>query len=297
MAEEVDSPFAPFVVVPAFGRPDSTRRALRSLGEEGARNVILVDDEGRGHGEEMRAESPLLDVVRTERPVYWTGAIAVGVERALGRGARGVLFFNQDVTLKRGFFARLARTAQENPRAIVGCVAVYAQEPETVWSAGARMEWFGRGFRVLHHGRPLAELPAEAFPVDWTHGMGTYVPAEVFGAIGLPDAARFPMAWGDADFCLRAREAGVPVVVDPGLRLVHEVGGYDARVAGAPALREYLAWLRDDRHNLSLSGHAKFWRRHGPRGLWPVSLAIRVAFLLANYARMRLLFARRVSPA
>lgn len=297
MAEEARGPFAPHVVVPAFGRPESTRRALRTLFEDGARHVVLVDDEGRGHGEELCAEFPSIDVVRTERAVYWTGAIVLGSERALARGARGVLFFNQDVTVEPGFLARLEATTRANAGAIVGCVAAYAHARETVWSAGARMEWFGRGFRVLFHGRPVAELPDAPFPVDWTHGMGTYVPAEVFEKIGLPDAARFPMAWGDADYGLRAREAGIPVVVDPRLRLVHEVGEYDARVAGAPSFRDYLGWLRSDRHNLSLSGQAVFWRRHGPRGLWPVSLGMRVAFLLANYPRIRLRYGRRPGAA
>jgi GT2 family glycosyltransferase len=297
MPETDREPLEPFVVVPAFGRPESTRKALRSLFADGARNVVLVDDEGRGHGGELRAEFPEVDVVRTERAVWWTGAIVLGIERAIARGATGVLFFNQDVTMERGFFGRLDATVRAHPGAIVGSAVVYAHAPETVWSAGARMEWFGRGFRILHHGRPLGELPAAPFPVDWLHGMGTFVPAEVFARIGLPDAARFPMAWGDADYGLRAREAGIPVLVDPALRLVHEVGEYDARVAGAPSLREYVDRLRSDRHNLSLSGHVELWRRHGPRGLWPLSLGVRVAFLALNFVRMRVLFGRRADPA
>ena len=280
-------------VVPAFGRPEATGRALRSLFDDGARNVLLVDDEGRGHGEEMAAEVPDARVARTEAPVFWTGAIRLGVEHALREGATGVVFFNQDVTVERGFLARLEEAARRTPGAIVGCAVVYGHEREMVWSAGARMEWIGRGFRVLFHGRPVTELPAAPFLVDWTHGMGTYVPAEVFGRIGLPDAERFPMAWGDADFGLRARKAGIAVLVDPGLRLVHEVGDYDPRVAGAPGLREYLSWLGSDRHYLSLSAHAEFWRRHAPRGLRPLSYLLRVGFLLVNYVRIRTLFGRR----
>ena len=37
MGEGGPEPFDPVVVVPAFGRPESTRRALRSLVDEGAR--------------------------------------------------------------------------------------------------------------------------------------------------------------------------------------------------------------------------------------------------------------------
>jgi GT2 family glycosyltransferase len=286
-----------WIVVPAFGRPETTRRALRSLRGDGDHRVILVDDEGHGHGEEIAEEFPGIDVLRTATPVFWTGAIRHGAERALAAGATGVLLFNQDVTVEPGFLERLEETRALFPDAIIGCAVVYAHERETVWSAGARMEWFGRGFRVLFHGKPVAALPERPFPVDWVHGMGTWVPAGVFTRIGLPDADRFPMAWGDADFGLRARAAGIPVVVDPRLRLVHDVGEYDARVAGAPRLREYLSWLANDRHNLSLSAQREIWRRHGPRGLWPVSFAFRIGFLLANYVRIRLLFGRRTAPS
>ncbi len=292
-----EEPLEPWFVVPAFGRPEATRRALGSLRDDGARNVLLVDDEGRGHGEEMAAAFPGLRLLRTETPVFWTGAIRLGVERAVREGARGVVFFNQDVTMESGYLDRLRASVARFPGAVLGCAVLYGQDRRLVWSAGARMEWLGRGFRMLHHGRPATELPTEPFPVDWAHGMGTFVPAEVFARIGLPDADRFPMAWGDAEFGLRARKAGVPVLVDPGLRLVHEVGEYDPRVGGAPGLREYLSRLRSDRHYLSLPAQAEIWRRYGPRGLRGFSLALRTIFLLANWVRLRVLFRPRTSSS
>ena len=73
-------------------------------------------------------------------------------------------------------------------------------------------------------------------------------------ASACPTPTRFPMAWGDLDFSLRAKHAGIPVLVAPQARLFHEVGDYDARVAGAPTARQYAAWLADPKHNLSLVG-------------------------------------------
>ena len=82
------------------------------------------------------------------------------------------------------------------------------------------------------------------------------------------------------------------MLVEPAARLFHEVGDYDARIAGAPTARQYAGWMADDKHNLSLSAHAEIWRRHGPRLLWPLSLALRVLVLLANFVRIRFLFHR-----
>jgi len=269
---------------------EASRRALASLQAAGARRVLYVDDEGQAGGDALAREFPFVEVVRTRAPVWWTGAIGIGARTAREGGAEAVLFFNQDVTCAPGYFEALLACAAAHPGALVGSAVLYAQEPARVWSAGGAVEWWGRGIRVLYHGAPATDLPEEPFAADWLFGMGTYVPAGVFEKIGLPDAERFPMAWGDLDFSLRAREAGIPVLVAPAVRLLHEVGDYDARVAGAPTAREYAARLLDPKHNLSLSAHAEIWKRHGPKFLWPLSLALRTVVLILNFLRIRLLF-------
>jgi GT2 family glycosyltransferase len=229
-------------------------------------------------------------VIVTDRPHWWTGCTVLGAERALERGADSVLFFNQDVSCAPDYFGRLAEAAAERPDALIGSAVLYAHDPGRVWSAGGAAEWWGRGLRGHYHGAPAGDLPAELFEADWLFGMGTLVPRDVFRRIGFPDAEHFPQAWGDVDFSMRAKEAGIPVLVAPRARLFHEVGAYDPRAAGPPSARLYVSWMRDERHNLSLASHAALWRRHGPRLLWPFSFALRVIVLLANYLRIRLLF-------
>lgn len=278
------------VLVPAWGRLDATRRALASLRAAGAPRILVVDDEGKGGGAELAAAFPEIEVLETSTPVYWTGAIALAMRHAFARGDDGVLFFNQDVTLEPGYFEALETTAARFPDDILGSVVVYAHDPRVVWSAGGAVEWFGRGVRMLGLGEPVSGLPREPWRVDWLPGMGTWVPRAAYQALGLPDGDAFPMAWGDLDYALRARDAGIALRVDPRLVLRHEVGPYDPRVAGSPSLRLYVSWLRNPMHNVSLASHAEIWRRHGPRFLWPLSLGIRVAVLAANWVRMRLSF-------
>ena len=278
------------MIVPAFRRAEASRRALASLVAAGAGRILYVDDEGQADGAAVAREFPAVDVVRTEAPVWWTGAIALGARAALEGGSEAVLFFNQDVTCAPDYFEKLLACAAAHPGALVGSAVMYAQEPSRVWSAGGAVEWWGRGIRVLYHGKPASDLPVEPYKADWLFGMGMYVPTEVFDRIGLPDAERFPMSWGDLDFSLRAKKAGIPVLVAPEARLFHEVGDYDARVAGAPGAREYAARLLDPKHNLSLSAHAEIWKRHGPRFLWPLSLTLRFAVLTLNFLRIKLLF-------
>jgi GT2 family glycosyltransferase len=267
-----------------------TSRALDALERAGARRVILVDDEGRGGGEVLKRGRPGLEVIATDRPLFWTGCAALGLAEARRRGETHALLMNQDAEAAPDLLERLGETVARHPEALVGSAVLYAREPERVWSAGGKMEWFGRGFRVVFHGAPVEKLPERPYAVDWLFGMGTVVPLALLPRIGLPDGETFPMAFGDHDYSLRARERGVELLVDPRARLLHSVGSYDARAAGPPSATLYVSWMRDPRHNLSLKTHAAFWRRHGPRGLWPLSLALRVAVILANYVRIRLLF-------
>ncbi|MFI5413886.1 MAG: hypothetical protein ACHQ0I_04805, partial [Candidatus Lutacidiplasmatales archaeon] len=248
------------------------------------------DDCGAAGGEILAGDFHDLDVVRTDSPVWWSGGIVQGIDRALERGDRHFLLFNQDVTVAPDYFRRLGDTVRRHPGALIGSTVLYSGEPRRVWSAGGKVEWFGRGVRVCHYGRSVDELPEEPFEVDWLPGMGTVVSSEVLRVAGTLDAKRFPMAWADADYSMRVRELGIQVIVDPRARLYHEVGSYDPRVAGAPLFRTYLRWLRDAHHNISLSAQAEIWRRHGPRGFWGLSFAIRVAVLLANYVRIRALY-------
>ena len=288
--------FDPTVIIPAFGRVDATRRCLASLRRAGLGRNILVDDCGTAGGEVLAREFEGLEVVRTGSAVWWAGGIAEGIRRARARGDRAFLLFNQDVTVAPDYLRRLQETVARFEGAIVGSTVLYAGEPDRVWSAGGEVEWFGRGVRVLHYGSGVGELPREPFDVDWLPGMGTFVPAEVLDLAGGLDWERFPMAWADADFSMRVKGMGVRLIVDPAARLFHEVGSYDARVAGAPAFRTYVRWLLDPRHNISLSAQAEIWRRHGPR-LWRLSFGIRALVLLANYFRIRLLFPKaRAAP-
>ena len=60
----------------------------RGVDHAGAERVVFVDDEGAAEGEALSREFPFLDVIRTERPAWWTGAIVLGIEKARAEGIK-----------------------------------------------------------------------------------------------------------------------------------------------------------------------------------------------------------------
>jgi GT2 family glycosyltransferase len=60
------------------------------------------------------------------------------------------------------------------------------------------------------------EKPIQA---NWAGGMSTVVHRSVEDAIGLWDTPRFPQYHGVSDFCLRAKRAGIALIIHPSLRI------------------------------------------------------------------------------
>jgi hypothetical protein len=211
-----------------------------------AGRVLFVDDEGTASGGEMAREFPGLEVIRTERPLWWTGCIALGVERALEAGDPAVLFFNQDVTCAGDYLDRLAEAAALFPGAILGSAILYAHDPGSVWSAGGAIEWWGRGVRGLHHRANVSQLPAEPFQAGWLFGMGSCrggLLPDAFPTRASPGRGRH-LPPGEGRFPRRA--AGEGWYTKLALRPRR----------GETSTKRCISWMKDPKHNLSPFSHA-----------------------------------------
>ena len=101
---------------------------------------------------------------------------------------------------------------------------LYASRPDTIWSAGARINWRGHSIR-LGDGTIDGDAGCEsAAPrdVDFIVGCGLMVKRAVLENVGLLDE-RYFLYFEETDLCARARKAGYRVVYQPGARLWHKV--------------------------------------------------------------------------
>jgi hypothetical protein len=70
------------------------------------------------------------------------------------------------------------------------------------------------GLRKRWNGLELSPCPADrTIAVATMNGDCVCVPASVIAQAGLPDAGRFPQAWGDTDYGLRCRAMGIAIKV------------------------------------------------------------------------------------
>lgn len=100
----------------------------------------------------------------------------------------------------------------------------------------------------------------KALKIDWSGGMGTLIPVQVFDTIGLFDEVNFPQYYGDADFFLRAKKAGVVAYAMPGLKLYNKKDSSGIKINGD--FSTFVRSLFSIRSNYNIKTTVFFYRRH-----------------------------------
>jgi GT2 family glycosyltransferase/glycosyltransferase involved in cell wall biosynthesis len=211
------------VVVPSYRDADRVRALVASIRATVPRELvrIIVADDASGP-EHVAALHALegVEVLAGER----NAGFAANVNRGLRATdpERDVVVLNSDVEARPGWLACLQYAAsQEDDVGIVGARLLYPdgriQFAGTARNLGAP-EWFDHRYRF----KPADWGPAAiAGPVLAVTGACMYVRRAALERIGLLDEERYPMAYEDVDWCLRAWEAGLRVVYFPAACLVH----------------------------------------------------------------------------
>jgi GT2 family glycosyltransferase len=210
------------IVIPSFRDADRVRTLVASIARTvpaGMAQIIVADDaSGPEHLAELRAIAGI-EIVSGEDNV----GFAANVNRGLRASdpQRDVVLLNSDMEARDGWLACLQYASSREPDiGIVGARLLYPdgriQFAGTVRNLGAP-QWFDHRYRFKPEGWGPAAL---AGPVLAVTGACMYVKREVIDRIGLLDE-RYPMAYEDVDWCLRAWQAGFRVMYFPTASLFH----------------------------------------------------------------------------
>ncbi len=211
------------IVIPSYRDAERVRtlaRSIRKTVPAGMARVVVADDaSGSEHVAALRRIECVDVVIESERN---TG-FAANVNRGLRATApdRDVVVLNSDVEALPGWLAALQYAAySDEDIGIVGAQLLYPdgriQFGGTVRNRDAP-EWFDHRYRFKPGDWGPAAQTSFALAVT---GACMYVRREVIERVGLLDE-RYPMAYEDVDWCLRAWQAGLCVRYCPTARLVH----------------------------------------------------------------------------
>jgi GT2 family glycosyltransferase len=210
------------VVIPSYRDAERVATLVASIQRtvpRGMAHIYVADDaSGPEHVARLRAIEGI-EVVEGQS----NEGFAANVNRGLRAAdqTRDVVVLNSDMEARAGWLACLQYAAcQEDDVAIVGGRLLYPdgriQFAGTARNLGAP-EWFDHRYRFKPGDWGPAALPG---PVLAVTGACMYVRRAAIERIGLLDE-RYPMAYEDVDWCLRAWEAGMRVVYFPGASFIH----------------------------------------------------------------------------
>ncbi|GBO51694.1 hypothetical protein APA_935 [Pseudanabaena sp. lw0831] len=193
-----------YIIIPVHNRKVLTLACLENLKANGdlqKYHVIVVDDGSSDRtAEEVKANYPEVTVLQGDGNLWWTGAIALGMEYAYQQGATHFIWLNDDSLTAPNTLDLLVDFLKKHPDSIVGA-ACYEAESGQLVETGVK----GR--------KRVKALEHEVVEVDGLSGYCVAISVSVFNQIGAPDANKFRQYAGDGMYTLKATRAGFKVYI------------------------------------------------------------------------------------
>jgi GT2 family glycosyltransferase len=231
-----------YVVMLTWNQQEDTLACLDSLSQVTYPNYrVVVVDNGSTDGTALAVKTryPEVEVVVNPRNLGFTGGTNVGLRYALAQGADFIFSLNNDTLVEANILDELVAHAALPGVGIVAPKIYYADEPERVWSVGARRHPLT--LEMIDKGRDQIDVGQweQVLERDYLVGCAHLLKRSLLEEIGLLDEVFF-LYYDDMDFCLRARRAGYRLLMVPQARMWHKVAA-SAGGVGSPRERYYMA--------------------------------------------------------
>lgn len=227
--------------------------------------VVVVDNGStEAEGERLAREfGPPVHSLRLARNAAVAGGYNAAIRWAAEHDASHVLLLNNDtIVTDPDLLTRLVAAADPGVAAVGPIMLNAAGQP---YSAGGLMHW--RTGWSGHAQEPL--VLDRPYPVEWLDGPCILVSLEAVRRIGGLDPV-FVSYWEDADWCVRAGQAGFTCIVEPRSSIVHLGGGsIPAPQAHANILRNGILFMRRNGSvGNNVTSLANYLFRRGPEMLF-----------------------------
>jgi GT2 family glycosyltransferase len=229
--------------------------------------VVIVDD---GSPDETAAHLathfPDVHVVHGDGNLWWGGAANAGCRYAIERGARRLIFLNNDnVALSKNLLRELVRLLDERGGCIGATTLVATPDGgRRVFGSGGIVDWKGRGTILRQSGEWFRDSD-DITECDWLPGMALAVDGDLFSRLGGIDSRAFPQTRGDADLTMRARELGFSCFVSSACWIVNDRTQVPFNFARRLGVGDFFRGLVARNSNYQLRSTLLFFMRHCPR--------------------------------
>jgi len=270
-SEIVEEPLI-YVAIAHFNLLEHLLKCIKSVYDQGyAVNIVVYDDNSPQNVKEVLCQKfPDVILIEGDGNGWWAGGSNRAIEECLKRGADYILLLNPDTIMERNSLSYLLKTAAKKNNAIVASVVVKQDEPNKIWWAGTRLEYFPSWFplivvtRYLFKKGDVSLLPSEAYKTSEVHGRGVLIPAQIFKKIGLYDSKVFPHYGADIDFSWRCIKNNIDLYIEPKERVMLDYRNTGKKVGGGflIKLKNYYQFLTKRKNGEFLRVSWNLIKRH-----------------------------------
>jgi GT2 family glycosyltransferase len=188
-------------------------------------HVVVIDNGGSdGTAEAIREKyADKVKLLVNSKNLLFARGNNVGIIHALQQKADYIMLMNDDVAVDPQLIRELVSAAEsDNNIGGVGPKIYYWEPKDQIWFAGGLIHLHRGtgehiGIRETDHGQ--YDQPRE---VDYITGCALMMKREVIEKIGLLDPTYY-FYWEDADWCMRARQAGYRLAYVPSSKMWHKI--------------------------------------------------------------------------
>src|SRR3989344_995054 len=168
-----------------------------------------------------------VQLIENGQNLGFSGGNNAGIRQALQNGANWVVLLNNDTWVENDFVSRLRAILGEP----VGILGIPLDEGKGVAYAG-KVQWLRPTLKHEYVKCQMSNVKGL-----YAIGAGIAIHKSVFEKIGYLDEKYF-LYFEDADFSVRARKAGIPILFAPDLVIHHSVS-QSTKSLGSPLLLRY----------------------------------------------------------
>lgn len=195
-------------------------------------NTVVIDN-GSSKKElrllkDLLTKYPPIILLENGKNLGFAAGNNVGIRYALLHGADYVLLLNNDTVVTQEFLSILMNG---NGDITAPVISYKSSRGKWVYDYGGKINWWTGRTTHVEYNNAATCLPARQVQlrnndkeIDYVSGCCMLVKREVFKRIGFFDE-KFFFYFEDADFCVRAKQAGYHIFVHPEALITHTLGG------------------------------------------------------------------------
>lgn len=208
-----------YVLVLNFNGKSTLLNCLRSIYQSDYPNfetVVIDNDSSDGSLEMAKQNFSTAHFIKNPANLGFAAGNNMGIRFALEKFADYVLLLNNDAYLEKNTLSLLIKEAEGFAGLDLVSPLIMGPGKDQLWFSGGKIDWLR--LRTSHSEHVPEEKP---YASEYITGCAMLIKKTVFKKIGLFDE-NFFLYYEDADFSLRARQAGFSLGIIPTAKVLHD---------------------------------------------------------------------------